>query len=90
MNDTSSETYAVKKKETNFLSALVSKIIFVRFEFHLGAKFSVRFTQVSTFSVCFMKVILWRFDQKSAGAKIFVCFSQLSTLEYVRFRQVLL
>ena len=35
-------------------------------------------------------MILWEIDQETAGAKFFVRFSQVPTLEHVRFRQVLL
>ena len=35
-------------------------------------------------------MISWEFDQKTAESKYFVRFSQVSALEYVLFRQILL
>ena len=77
----------------SFLFDLVSEICYVRFievKFHLGTQVSVRFTQVSALEFRFIEVSLWKFDQKTAWAKFFVCFSQVSALEHVPFRQVLL
>ena len=79
--------------EIFFLTDLISKIWFVRFievKFHLGARISFHFTQVSALECPFIEVILWGFDQKTVGGKIFVRFSQVSVLAHDRFSQVLL
>ena len=75
------------------MSNLVSKIWFVRFievRFHLAAKVSARFRQVSALEYPLYRGFLWGSDQTTAGFKNFVCFTQVSALEHVRFRQVLL
>ena len=63
---------------------------FIEVKFHIGNHFFVRFfIQVSAMGVRFIEMILWGFDQKTAGAEILSALARC-LLEHVRFRQVLL
>ena len=77
--------YMMLRKFKQFLSDLVLKTCFVSFievKLHPRENFFVRFIQVSDSECPLYRGTLWGFDPKTAGAKSFVLFRQISALDW--------
>ena len=81
--------YAVEKIRAVFVCISLKNLIcplYIGQDSHSGPNSLSTWHGCPVQSFRFIEVILWGFDQKTAGAEIFVRFSQVSALEDVRFR----
>ena len=76
--------------EPNFLSALHRCLLYIVCFIDVILWGFDQETAWAKFFVHFIEVISWEFDQKTTGVKTFVRFNQVSALEHVCFRYVLL